>query len=924
MTSMASPSPTRRAWQRFKHNRLGYWSLLAFGLLVALSLMAELVSNDRPLLVRHQGQWYTPLWVDYPETTFGGDFPTPTDYLDPFIQQQLSQPGSWALFAPNRYGAKTLNYFATQPNPSPPSIANWLGTDDRGRDLLAQLLYGFRVSVLFALALTASGVALGVLTGAIQGYFGGKTDLAFQRFMEIWGSMPELYLLIIFSAVLAPSVALLLVLLSLFGWMGLSDYVRAEFLRNRQMDYVRAARAMGVGHWHIITRHILPNSLTPVVTFLPFRMSGAILALTSLDFLGLGVPPGTPSLGELLSQGKNNIDAWWISLSTFGVLVVTLLLLTFMGDALRDALDPRKASAADAEPSVPADDERPAAPTLAAPTSSGAASSPASAPLLRVSGLGIAFGPQAVVRGVDLELHAGERLALVGESGSGKTLTALALLGLVPGSTVTGQAELDGRSLFNLSEREWQGVRGGDVAMVFQEPMTALNPLMTVGEQIAEVIQQKMALLPDSSIRNAIDLLASVGLPEPTQQARAYPHQLSGGQRQRVLIAMALAGNPKLLLADEPTTALDVSLRGQVLELLAQQQRQRGMALLLITHDLQLVRQHADRVAVMERGAVVEQGPVAQVFAHPQHPYTRKLLDSRPERDPLALPVSSGDVVAPPLQGRGISVAYPVRRPGWRGWWGHGERRVLEPTDFDVPAGQTLAVVGESGSGKSTLALAALHLLSGVARVGGQVLLDGQPWATAAKENRSQRQRVQVVFQDPFSSLSPRMTIEQMVGEGLSIHQPAQTAVQRRLRVAQSLVEVGLLSEGDVQESHISIQALALMQRYPHQFSGGQRQRLAIARALVVDPSVLILDEPTSALDVTVQKQVLILLQRLQRERGLSYLLITHDMAVVQAMAHRVMVLQAGKVVETGTVTEVFSQPAHAYSRLLIEAAKVP
>ena len=336
-------SPTRRAWARFRRNRLGYWSLLAFCAVVLLSLAAELISNDRPLLVRYQGQFYVPVLQDHAETTFGGDFQTPTDYLDPFIRDQLAQPGNWVVYAPNPYGPKTLNYFAKSPNPSAPSRDNWLGTDDRGRDLLAQLIYGFRVSVLFALALTVTGVVLGVLTGAVQGYFGGKTDLAFQRFIEIWSAMPELYLLIIFSAVFAPSLALLLVLLSLFGWMGLSDYVRAEFLRNRQLDYVRAARALGVGNWQIIRRHVLPNSLTPVVTFLPFRMSGAILALTSLDFLGLGVPPGTPSLGELLSQGKNNIDAWWISLSTFAVLVVTLLLLTFMGDALRDALDPRKA-----------------------------------------------------------------------------------------------------------------------------------------------------------------------------------------------------------------------------------------------------------------------------------------------------------------------------------------------------------------------------------------------------------------------------------------------------------------------------------------------------------------------------------------------------------------------------------------------------
>jgi microcin C transport system permease protein len=316
--------------------------LLLFSALVLVSLLAEVVSNDRPLVVRYESTYYFPILKDYPEKTFGGDFDTATDYLDPFIRNKLSTGSNWAVYAPNPYGPKTLNYFAKEPNPSRPTRDNWLGTDDRGRDLLAQLLYGFRVSVLFAFALTFTGVVLGVLSGAVQGYFGGKTDLAFQRFMEIWGSMPELYLLIIFSAVFAPSISLLLILLSLFGWLGLSDYVRAEFLRNRQLDYVRAARAMGLSSWQIITRHVLPNSMTPVVTFLPFRMSAAILALTSLDFLGLGVPPGTPSLGELLSQGKNSIDAWWISLSTFVVLVSTLLLLTFMGDALRDALDPRK------------------------------------------------------------------------------------------------------------------------------------------------------------------------------------------------------------------------------------------------------------------------------------------------------------------------------------------------------------------------------------------------------------------------------------------------------------------------------------------------------------------------------------------------------------------------------------------------------
>ena len=340
-----SLSPARRAWLRFKRNRLGYWSLLLFSAMVLLSLAAEVLSNDRPLVVRYQGQTYFPVLKDYAETSFGGDFPTPADYLDPYLRDKITSGGNWALYAPNPYGAKTLNYFASAPSPAAPSRENILGTDERGRDLLAQLVYGFRVSVLFALALTAVGTLMGIAAGAVQGYFAGKVDLAFQRFIEIWGAMPELYLLIIFSAIFAPSVGLLLVLLSAFGWMSLADYVRAEFLRNRQMDYVRAARALGVGNSRIMWRHILPNSMTPVVTFLPFRMSAAILALTSLDFLGLGVPPGTPSLGELLQQGKGNIDAWWISLATFAVLVVTLLLLTFMGDALRDALDPRKADA---------------------------------------------------------------------------------------------------------------------------------------------------------------------------------------------------------------------------------------------------------------------------------------------------------------------------------------------------------------------------------------------------------------------------------------------------------------------------------------------------------------------------------------------------------------------------------------------------
>ncbi|MFP5404842.1 MAG: ABC transporter permease [Gammaproteobacteria bacterium] len=338
----ASLSPARRAWLRFRANRRGWISLCVFLAVFGTSLFAEVLSNDRPLVVRYQGQLYWPLWNYYPETTFGGDFRTATDWHDPFIREQVAKNGNWALWPPNRYGLDTINYFAASPNPAPPSAENLLGTDDRGRDVLARLLYGFRLSVLFGLALTTIGVVAGVLAGAVQGYFGGRIDLAFQRLIEVWSSIPELYLLLILSAMFEPSVWILLIILSLFGWMGLSDYVRAEFLRNRQLEYVTAARALGLPDSLIIFRHVLPNSLTPVIAFLPFRMSAAIVALTSLDFLGLGVPPSTASLGELLAQGKANLDAWWISLGTFGVLVGMLLLLIFIGEALRDALDMRR------------------------------------------------------------------------------------------------------------------------------------------------------------------------------------------------------------------------------------------------------------------------------------------------------------------------------------------------------------------------------------------------------------------------------------------------------------------------------------------------------------------------------------------------------------------------------------------------------
>ncbi len=342
MTEKTTISPAKRIWKRFKSHRRAYFSLIIFSFFFFFSLFAEVFSNDKPIIFSFDSKIFIPLITEYPETDFGGDFETPADYLDPYIVELLKNDSDWDIYPINRYSFNTINYFSPFPNPAPPSSVNLLGTDDRGRDVLARLIYGFRVSVLFGISLTIIGVVIGVLMGAIQGYFAGKTDLFIQRFIEVWGAIPELYLLIILASIFEPGLLILLAILSLFGWMGLSDYVRAEFLRNRNLEYVMAAKAIGLTSRKIITRHVLPNSLTPVIAFLPFRMSGAILALTSLDFLGLGVPSSTPSLGELLAQGKANLDAWWISLSTFVVLVSSLILLVFVGEGLRDSLDTRK------------------------------------------------------------------------------------------------------------------------------------------------------------------------------------------------------------------------------------------------------------------------------------------------------------------------------------------------------------------------------------------------------------------------------------------------------------------------------------------------------------------------------------------------------------------------------------------------------
>jgi microcin C transport system ATP-binding protein len=521
--------------------------------------------------------------------------------------------------------------------------------------------------------------------------------------------------------------------------------------------------------------------------------------------------------------------------------------------------------------------------------------------LLRLSDLTVRFGQMdegpAAVESLSLTIEPGERLALVGESGSGKTVTALAVLGLLPDAQVTGQVLWQGEDLLDASAMRLQSMRGSEIAMVFQEPMTALNPLLTVGQQIAEVLQTHEGLAPVQAMQRAGELMERVGIDSAEHAVMAYPHQLSGGQRQRVLIAMALACRPKLLIADEPTTALDVTLKQQVLDLLLDLQRETGMAILMITHDLPMVRRFAQRVAVMQTGRLVEVKETAALFSAPEQAYTKQLIAAEPV--PLVGPAQKGPIM---VEVRQLQCSYPIGGS----WFRPRYRSVVNGVSFVATKGETLGIVGESGSGKTTLGLALLRLSS--ALVKGQIRLDDHDIiGLTSKTLRGLRRDFQVVFQDPFSALSPRRTIAQILEEGLLLHVPQLDASERQQRCEQALSEVGM-----------PIEALG---RYPHAFSGGQRQRIAIARALIVEPKLLLLDEPTSALDVSVQKQILELLVGLQQARGLTYVLISHDLAVMRAMAHRVLVMRHGNIVEFGATEHVLQRPRQPYTQNLLDAA---
>ncbi len=891
-----SPLNQRRL-ANFRANRRAVWSLRIFSTLFAVSLLADFVANDRPLFVRYDGRSFFPVVRVYPETDFGGFFETEAEYRDPEVAELIADKG-WAIWPPIPYRFDTVIYDLDEPSPSPPTRRNWLGTDDQARDVVARLIYGFRISVLFSLILTLFSSIIGISAGAIQGYFGGWVDLISQRFIEIWSGLPVLYLLIILASVVTPSFWWLLGLMLLFQWTSLVGVVRAEVLRARNFDYVRAARALGLADFPIMFRHVLPNAMVAALTFLPFITSGALVTLTSLDFLGFGLPPGSPSLGELLKQGKDNLHAPWLGFTGFTVIAGILSLMVFVGEGVRDAFDPRKTFV---EPS-PGDSNdggeaaNPVAARIETTTSEA---------LLEVDNLGVRFGSGDnafdAVRGVSFSIARGETVALVGESGSGKSVTALSILQLLPypiASHPTGSIRFRGQEVIGADAESLKVLRGDQVGMIFQEPMTSLNPLHNVERQVSETLELHKGMSGDEARARTLELLNLVGIDRPERRLGAYPHELSGGQRQRVMIAMALANEPALLIADEPTTAVDVTIQAQLLELLEFLQTELGMAMLFITHDLSIVRRIADRVCVMQRGELVEQGRVRDIFETPSHPYTQRLMSSEPRGVPEPI-----EADAPVLAGcDDLRVWYPIKAGLMRRTVDYV--KAVDDISVDIRRGETLGIVGESGSGKTTLGLAMLRLIDSK----GGITFEGRSIDSLRGSGvRPLRRKIQVVFQDPYGSLSPRMSIRQIVEEGLLVHGVGANDDERDELVVQALREVDLDPETRF--------------RYPHEFSGGQRQRVAIARAMALHPKLVVLDEPTSALDVSVQAQIVDLLRALQQKHGTAYLFISHDLRVVRAMSHRIAVMRKGKVVEQGDAAAVFDNPQQEYTIELMRAA---
>ncbi len=844
-----------------------------------------------------------------------------------------------------------------------------LGTDRTGNDVLWQALKSIRTAWVIGSLTTVAMLPPAMMLGIAAGYFKGWIDDVIQYVYTTLTSIPGVLLIaacvlmmqvyIDNNPTLFPTAAqradlrlfLLCMILGLTGWAGLCRLLRAEALKLRELEYVQAARAFGISHWRIMARHLVPNVMHIILITVVLEFSGLVLYEAVLSYLGIGVDPTMNSFGSMIEKSRLEMSrdpmVWWNLLAAFVFMLALVLSANLFSDAVRDAFDPRsrmfrprRLKLARTESDAMSNGR----PNAAAEGDASLVS--ATKPVLQVTDLDIAIDSDQqlryAVKALSLSVQRGETFALVGESGSGKSMTAMALMRLLPEAlrVTRGRIDLEGTELNQLSESSMRKVRGGRAGMIFQEPATSLNPVMRIGDQIIEPIHTHTALRGKAARIRAIEWLSRVGIAQPELRMDDYPYQFSGGQKQRIMIAIALAAEPELLIADEPTTALDVTVQAQVLRLLADIQKELGMAVLLITHDLAVVRDVANTVALMRNGEIVETAAADDFFNAPKHPYARELFDAIPTFAKRGKPLSQlGQIRAKDLDGRQapepessradlnvvsnngsksvkaeaeivlsvnrLQVHYPIRQGFLRrivDW-----NKVVQGVSFSLRAGETVALVGASGCGKTTVAKALLRLIDpsvkvmGTARMGDTSLLN-----VSASALLAMRRRIQIVFQDPYASLDPRMRVGAILQEGIAALRPEWSALEQTRRIAYLLERVGLPANA--------------ADRYPHEFSGGQRQRIAIARALAVEPQVLILDEPTSALDVSVQAQILDLLTDLQRETGMAYLFITHNFGVVEYIADRVAVMHAGQLVELGDAGQVLQAPTSPVTRELLEA----
>ena len=800
-----------------------------------------------------------------------------------------------AIFGPMLW---TYSYTDITPDLSkPPSWAHPLGTDTLGRDMLAMAMRGMQQSLLIAGTVALIAGLIGTIMGVVSGYAGGLVDASIMRLVDLVLTIPTIALAAFLGNAMSNSgvswLGLSLVLGALF-WTSVARLVRGVSLSLREMPYIKAAKVMGAGRIRIMLGHMVPNVADHIIVATALLVGVAILSETGLSFLGFGVRPPDTSLGLLISNAQSAVlTRPWLFYAPGVLIILIVLSINYVGEGLRDAFNPKAA------PTNPLVAHRTRAmQTAAAPVDGDNA-------LVRLADFRVRFPriERPAVDGVNLSINRGEVLALVGESGSGKSLTALAIAGLLPiGAEASGQVLFDGRDMAGLSFAQWRTYRGRRIATILQDPSTSLNPVLTVGAQFYETMRVAGPVSPAESRKRALELLVLMAIRDPERRLDQYPHQMSGGIRQRIVIALAMIHKPDLIVADEPTTALDVTVQGQVLDSLRVARERTGAAMLFITHDLALVAGVADRVAVMREGQVVEVKSVHDIFEHPEHTYTQRLLALAPRLDQVVkapAPATGGQ--EPLLRVEGLSRHF--RHP--RGRTRKGADRTIHAlcgVSFDLMPGETLGIVGESGSGKTTL----LNTILGLhAPSAGRVVFSGEDLALPGARQQASR-HMSVVFQDPYVSLDPRMTVSELLAEPMQIHGGGD--IERRARMVLEQVRL----------------PTAALDRFPHEFSGGQRQRIAIARALMLSPRLVVLDEPVSALDVSIQQDILALLADLKRELGVAYLLVAHDLAIVAELSDRIGVMYGGQMLELGEAGQVISEPRHPYTRVLLDAVPIP